>query len=314
MRALLINVLCKSPVGRKTRGLAFTVCLLRAFEDFVRKTLIILMALIVLPLLSFEAKARELRLCFHRWAPYAYDNGSGAEGLAVDLAREAFSRIGDRVTFVQMPVTRCRLSILYGALDGMLFDDGDDQGARAGTDNDAKGLLRAQYSLIKRVLVSVVRRGYPKDHFSGAETFAGASWLKVAGFDYPETAIAKDMHAVEVGENAQGLSMLRLNYVDVVFRDLASLRFGTDAPDVEDGLKILLPAVQITPCYLRLRKGLMAHMLAYDHAVEEMRNEGLIDRLYYKQLGFSEVGFSRFISEKITSSLPPRGVTHPDEG
>jgi ABC-type amino acid transport substrate-binding protein len=268
------------------------------------------MALIVLPLLSFEAKARDLRLCFHRWAPYAYDNGGGAEGLAVDLAREAFSRVGDRVTFVQMPVTRCRLSILYGTLDGMLFDDGD----HAGEDKDAKGLLRAQYGLIKRVLVSVVRRSYPKDRFAGPETFAGANWLKVAGFDYPETAIAKDMHAVEVGENAQGLSMLRLNYVDVVFRDLASLRFGTDAPDVEDGLKILLPAVQITPCFLRLRTGLKAHMLAYDQAVKEMRREGLVDRLYYQQLGFSEVGFSRFISEKITSSLPPRVVMRPDEG
>ncbi|OSQ38416.1 substrate-binding periplasmic protein [Thalassospira mesophila] len=238
-----------------------------------------------------------LRLCFSRWEPYAYDDGAGPTGLAIDIARQAFETSGYRVSFTQMPHSRCHFGIRYGVYDGVLYESLNEK--------TVEPLTASHFGLISRVLVAVVRESYPKTAYHGPSTFEGANWLHVAGDDYPDNIVNNpDMYSVDVGENAHGLLMLRRNYVDVVFRDLASLHFGADAVREPAGLKTLLPAVDIEPFYLRLKTSLSAPLADYDKTINTMIADGTIDRLYYKHLGFNQIAFSRYFSGSSQPVLP----------
>lgn len=246
---------------------------------------------------SPQAAADEIRLCYSRWEPYAYDDGAGATGLAIDIARQAFEITGHSVSFTQMPHSRCHFGIRYGVYDGVLFESLKEV--------TVEPLQASKFGLINRVMVAVVRESYPHTAYEGPSTFEGANWLHVQGDDYPEKIISdSQMYPVDVGENAHGLLMLRKNYVDVVFRDLASLHFGSDAVREPAGLKTLLPAVDIEPFYLRLKTELAPVLADYDGAITEMIANGSIDRLYYKHLGFSQIAFNRYFSGSSQPTLP----------
>ncbi|WP_143182061.1 ABC transporter substrate-binding protein [Thalassospira sp. TSL5-1] len=252
-----------------------------------------------LPLAQSRAGAEAVRLCFTRWEPYAYDNGDGhgPTGLAIDIARRAFELSGREVTFVQMPHSRCHIGIRLGLYDGILFESLKEK--------PVEKLVTSRFALINRVLVAVVRDSYPHTRYRGLDTFEGANWLRIVGDDYPEKIINDpDMYPVDVGENAHGLLMLRRNYVDVVFRDLASLHFGADAVKGATGLKTLLPAVDVEPFYMRLEERLAPVMQAYDDATAKMLSDGSIDRLFYKHLGFSQIAFNHYFSGTDTPVLP----------
>lgn len=243
------------------------------------------------------AAADEIRLCYNRWEPYAYDDGTGASGLAVDVARQAFETSGHQVRFTQMPHARCHFGLRYGAYDGVLFENLKE--------TMIEPMVESKFAVINRVLVAVVRESYPHSAYKGPSTFEGANWLHVQDEDYPAKITSdSQMYPVDVGENAHGLLMLRRNYVDVVFRDLASLHFGADAVRETAGLKTLLPAVEIEPFYLHLKDTLAPVLADYDGAVAEMIANGSLDRLYYKHLGFSQVAFNRYFSGSSLPTLP----------
>ncbi|WP_157831906.1 substrate-binding periplasmic protein [Thalassospira marina] len=244
-----------------------------------------------------HAMADEVRLCFSRWEPYAYDDGNGATGLAIDIAKRAFEISGHDATFTQMPHSRCHFGIRYGIYDGILFE------SRPG--ETVESLSASRFALVNRVLVAVVRESYPQTAYEGLQTFEGANWLHVVDEDYPAKILnSTQMYPVDVGENAHGLLMLRRNYVDVVFRDLASLHFGSDAVHEPAGLKTLLPAVDIEPFYLCMESKFARVTADYDQAITKMLADGSIDRLYYKHLGFSQIAFNRYFSGSSQPTLP----------
>ncbi|MFH1804267.1 MAG: hypothetical protein ABID63_05190 [Pseudomonadota bacterium] len=250
-------------------------------------------ALMLIGLTSLRVQGAELRLCYDRWAPYAYDDGAGATGLAVELTQTALNEAGHHAEFFQMPRARCYFGIRYGIFDGILLDHGDDY--------DALKLLVADRSVISRVLVALVREDF-RDGPATMGMLAGTNWLKVAGHDYPASLTEnQDMTPVDVAENARGLEMLQKRHVDVVFRDLASLHFGRDPMDSPAGIRIVLPAISIDRQFLRLIPSLGGVMVDYNRVMETLYDSGLIDRTYSKHLGFSQIGFQRYISR---SSLP----------
>ena len=237
---------------------------------------------------SVCAQAKEIRICYDKWVPYAYEGRGGAEGLSVDIVRTFMERAGHEVTFVSMPTARCQFSQRYGAVDGILLDDV----AHAKSAN----LKISSDSLASRVTVAVVRSSFLASEYRGPESFEGASWLKVIGDQYPK-AIANnpDMHAVEVGENAKGYEMLRRHHVDVVFADLASMRYDIGAQRDAMQFKVLHPALEIAEFYLSLGAEtadiLGDFNLAMAHGVES----GELDNIYYRYLGFSRNGYARYI-------------------
>ena len=188
---------------------------------------------------SVCAQAKEIRICYDKWVPYAYEGRGGAEGLSVDIVRTFMERAGHEVTFVSMPTARCQFSQRYGAVDGILLDD--------------------------------------------------VAHAKSANADNP------DMHAVEVGENAKGYEMLRRHHVDVVFADLASMRYDIGAQRDAMQFKVLHPALEIAEFYLSLGAEtadiLGDFNLAMAHGVES----GELDNIYYRYLGFSRNGYARYI-------------------
>ncbi|RCK49922.1 hypothetical protein TH25_13030 [Thalassospira profundimaris] len=259
----------------------------------------LVLAIAGLPLARSQAATEAVRLCFTRWEPYAYDDGNdtGPAGLAIDIAKRAFDLAGRAVTFVQMPHSRCHIGIRMGHYDGILFESLKEK--------PVEKLVTSRFALVNRVLVAVVRESYPKAGYDGLSTFQGANWLRVVGDDYPEKIIDDpDMYPVDVGENAHGLLMLRRNYVDVVFRDLASLHFGSDAVKGTPGLKTLLPAVDVEPFYMRLEERLAPVMKGYDDAIAKMLSDGSIDHLFYRHLGFSQIAFNHYFSGDETPVLP----------
>ena len=253
------------------------------------------------PLARSQAQAAtdDVRMCFTRWEPYAYDNddGHGPAGLAIDIAKRAFELSGREVIFVEMPHSRCHFGIRLGIYDGILFESLKEK--------TVEKMVSSRFALVDRVLVAVVRDSYARTRYEGLSTFEGANWLHVVGDDYPAKIINNpDMYPVDVGENAHGLLMLRRNYVDVVFRDLASLHFGTDAVTGGSGLKTLLPAVDVEPFYMRLEERLAPIMADYDDAIAKMLADGTIDRLFYKHLGFGRTAFNHYFSGNDTPISP----------
>ena len=249
------------------------------------------LAVVGLPLARSQAATDAVRLCFTRWKPYAYDsdNGHGPAGLAIDIATRAFELSGRSVTFVEMPHSRCHNGIRQGLYDGILFESLKEK--------PVERLVSSRFALVNRVLVAVVRDSYSHTRYKGMRIFEGANWLHVVGDDYPAKIINDpDMYPVDVGENAHGLLMLRHNYVDVVFRDLASLHFGADAVTSATGLRTLLPAVDVEPVYMRLEERLAPIIDDYDNAIAKMLSDGSIDRLFYKHLGFGRTAFNRYFS------------------
>ncbi|MDP2698642.1 hypothetical protein [Thalassospira sp.] len=256
-------------------------------------------ALMLIGLTSLRVQGAELRLCYDRWAPYAYDDGAGATGLAVELTQMALNEAGHHAEFFQMPRARCYFGIRYGIFDGILLDHGDDY--------DALKLLVADRSVVSRVLVALVREDFRHGASRAMDMFAGANWLKVAGHDYPVSLTEnQDMIPVDVAENAHGIEMLQKRHVDVVFRDLASLHFGRDPMVSPAGIRIVMPAISIDQQFLRLIPSLGGVMTDYNRAMETLSQTGMIDRIYYKHLGFSQIGFQRYISRSstpVTSAL-----------
>ena len=63
-------------------------------------------AILIFCAVSFGAQAKDVRLCYDDWPPYAYDDQGVARGLAVDLATRLLENAGHSVSFVAMPMAR----------------------------------------------------------------------------------------------------------------------------------------------------------------------------------------------------------------
>ncbi|WP_417815195.1 hypothetical protein [Thalassospira alkalitolerans] len=261
----------------------------------------ILTAVLILCAVPLRAQAKDVRLCYDNWSPYAYEDHGVARGLAVDIATEFLSDAGYSVTFVQMPLARCHFSVHYGAMDGVLLDD-----QMASEDGD---LLTSAVSLASRVTVAVVRTSSKLESYQGAHSLDNTNWLKVIGRTYPPEILANEtMHPVRVAEYAKGFEMLKRAYVDVLFTDLAHLRFeNTDQASLSSS-KVLLPAINVSERYLSLRVGLEPIMEDFDREMSRGLLTGVVDEIYHRHLGFSRVGFARYVGMSDVAIANPAGL------
>ncbi|RCK31158.1 hypothetical protein TH9_17755 [Thalassospira xiamenensis] len=247
------------------------------------------------------AQAKDVRLCYDEWTPYAYDDQGVARGLAVDMATRFLEDAGHSVTFVQMPLARCHFSIRYGAVDGLLLDDLSMA--------DQTGLVTSAESLVSRVTVAIVRSSFTVATYDGPESLDNTNWLKVIGQPYPEEILANDtMHPVEVAEYAKGYEMLKRHYVDVLFTDLACLRFsGGDQKSLME-FKVLRPAVETAKRYMSLRPELASVINDFDREMAHGLVNGVVDDIYRRHLGFSRVGFARYVGLSDVPIANPGGL------
>ncbi|WP_404421956.1 substrate-binding periplasmic protein [Thalassospira australica] len=266
----------------------------------MRAVLRVLSAILIFCSVPLVAQAEHVRLCYDDWQPYAYDDQGVARGLAVDIATEFLENAGHSVSFVEMPMARCRFSLRYGAVDGLLLDDL----ARA----DETGLVISAESLVSRVTVAVVNTGFSLATYQGAGSLDNTNWLKVIGQSYPQEILANEtMHPVEVAEYAKGFEMLKRHYVDVLFTDLAYLRFAGGDQSLT-GFKVLRPAVDIAKCYLSLRPDLAPVLHDFDREMARGLLTGVVDDIYHRHLGFGRVGFARYVGLSDIPIANPGGL------
>ncbi|WP_181849984.1 substrate-binding periplasmic protein [Thalassospira xiamenensis] len=258
-------------------------------------------AILIFCAVSFGAQAKDVRLCYDDWPPYAYDDQGVARGLAVDLATEFLENAGHSVSFVAMPMARCRFSLRQGAVDGVLLDDL----AKA----DETGLVISSQSLVSKVTVAVVNSGFCLGTYQGVRSLDNTNWLKVIGQSYPAEILANEtMHPVEVAEYAKGFEMLKRHHVDVLFSDLAFLRFAGGDQKSLTGFKVLLPAVEIEERYLSLRSDLAPVLNDFDREMARGLLTGVVDGIYHRHLGFSRVGFARYVGLSDVPIANPGGL------
>ena len=267
----------------------------------MRAALWILSALMIFCAVPLRAQAKDLRLCYDDWPPYAYDDQGVARGLAVDMATEFLENAGYSVSFVEMPLARCRFSLRYGAVDGLLLDDLFKA--------DETGLVISAESLVSQVTVAVVRSSFSLATYQGPDSLDNTNWLKVIGQPYPDEILANDtMHPVEVAEYAKGYEMLKRHYVDVLFTDLACLRFaGGDQKNLME-FKVLRPAVDIAKRYLSLRPDLAPVLHDFDREMARGLLTGVVDDIYHRHLGFGRVGFARYVGLSDVPIANPGGL------
>lgn len=69
----------------------------------------------------------ELSICFEEWRPYAYKNASKvATGDVIKQLKTHAKTLNIKLTFQELPYTRCIYSVKKGVIDIALFTDGSD--------------------------------------------------------------------------------------------------------------------------------------------------------------------------------------------
>lgn len=218
-----------------------------------------------------------VRFCFNIWPPYAQRDGSGFDGISIDLLTEASRRAGLTAAFEELPWNRCLEMVRQGEIDAVV-DAMDREEFLQGP---------SSYSVYSNTIW--VRDDSDVTALS-FDALASRTVGLVHGYQYPEDLLREltdaGMNNEYSVDDAANMRMLAAGRVDAIVADLVStLSFARD-----HGLAIrpLVPDHSADRLYPSFNPDRTDLQKAVDAALAEMIDDGTVDQVYRDYLG---IGF-----------------------
>ena len=223
-----------------------------------------------------KAASETVSFCFNDWPPYSVMKDGNAEGISVDILREAADRAGLAATFYELPWKRCLQMVKSGQVDAVMDAAHRDEYVQG----DASSTVYTN--------TFWVRTDDPLEAFDTAD-LPGRSVGLVDGYQYgkeldeilAQPEIVKE-YSKDDSTNIRKLSFKR---VDIIIGDFASTQYFA----AENGLSLraLLPSYSFDHLYPSFNKDKAAIQSRVNEALKSMIADGAVDNIYMKTLGVS---------------------------
>ncbi|HDZ8914367.1 substrate-binding periplasmic protein [Aeromonas hydrophila] len=229
------------------------------------------MHLLIALLLAVQS-GPHLKVCGVDWPPFSYaEQGNLMEGISVEIHQEVAHRLGMKLTLIELPWGRCEQYVNTELADGIL-----DNAPLPGCHHS--DLATAFYPL-----AAYVRSDSPLQIFSW-EMAKGLKVGMVRGYDYTEKIRSfTGWEPIKAHSDKQLLLMLEKSRVDMIVLDYFSAPILSKEQDVK--IRALTPFMDSTPLYLCFGKHKADLLPAYNKALQQMLDEGVLDRIYLRYLG-----------------------------
>lgn len=223
-------------------------------------------------LLLAAQSGTNLKVCGVDWPPFSYaEQGNLKEGISVEIHQEVARRLGMNLTLLELPWGRCEQYVSTQLADGIL-------------DNaPLPGCYHSDLATAFYPLAAYVRTDSPLQNFSW-EMAKGLKVGMVRGYDY--TAKIRNFtgwEPIKVHSDKQLLLMLEKSRVDMIILDYFSAPILSREQDVR--IRALTPFIDSTPLYLCFGKQKANLLPAYNKALQQLQDEGILDRIYLRYLG-----------------------------
>ncbi|EKB26381.1 substrate-binding periplasmic protein [Aeromonas dhakensis] len=228
--------------------------------------------LLLIALLLAAQSGGQLKVCGVDWPPFSYaEQGKLMEGISVEIHQEVAHRLGMQLTLLELPWGRCEQYVNTELADGIL-------------DNaPLPGCYHSDLATAFYPLAAYVRSDSPLQTFSW-EMAKGLKVGMVRGYDYTD----RIKHftgwvPIKAHSDKQLLLMLEKSRVDLIVLDYFSAPILSREQDVK--IRALTPFLDSTPLYLCFGKQKADLLPAYNKALQQMLDEGVLDRIYLRYLG-----------------------------
>jgi len=223
-----------------------------------------------------NAEPENVDFCFNDWPPYSVMKDGTADGITVDILREAARRVGLAATFRELPWKRCLQMVEAGRVDAVMDAARRDEYVQG----DASSTVYTN--------TFWVRADDPLQAFDTAD-LPGRSVGLVNGYQYgkeldeilAQPEIVKE-YSKDDSTNIRKLSFKR---VDIIIGDFASTRYFAEMNGLS--LRALLPSHSIDRLYPSFNKDKAGLQSRINTALNAMIADGTIDTIYMKKLGIS---------------------------
>ena len=234
-----------------------------------------------------------LRVCFEQWVPYMTldesvekgESRSSVNGPAIEAVKAAGHVVGRELVFSAVPFARCVRDVSLGRFDMMLT-----VGMGVG------GLISSDIPLAFWSIGAVVAKDDSISHFQDMSQFNGRRVLLTHPFEYPDTIMDSQMkwESLEwiklnsgggIQEYSRPLRMIETDRADVFFDDSFWAQRVIDESDTE--VRLLYPPVHTEPTYIGFAHDSGELKQAFDRALSEVADSGLLDQIYEDGMGMT---------------------------
>lgn len=227
---------------------------------------------------SLSLAAAEYHLVTLEYPPFEYQEGGEVRGIAVDLVREAFSRMGDTVSIKVLPWPRVLWMVENGAADGFFTTYRVPERERW-ADYSREELVPQVTSLFALKAATVPYHGNLAE-LSGRSVGVVMKVSYGAKFDQAvqDKVLPRVMESVDGETNFRQLFAGR---VDLIASNRDGARFILRRMGKEAEVRELKPPLENVPSYIAFskRKRLRALRDRFDHVLREMKGDGTWARL-----------------------------------
>lgn len=241
---------------------------------------LLLIALIISP--AHSSGAKPLSGCFVRWVPYTNMINDRAEGISVDLLREAAKRANYDLNLRELPWKRCLVLVQRAEID-FAFDA-----------VDRPGFIHGKHPNALYIQAFWMRKS---DDFGPYEYIGKLTDKRLGlfqGFQYSDEILNAGFGVVEwVQTESIAAEMLSRGRLDLVFADAVVMQNIIQRDN--HSLKPMLPVFNVQALYPTFNVSKVAKRDAIDVALGEMHKDGTVDKIYIKHTGatfseFAEMG------------------------
>jgi len=237
---------------------------------------------VVLLLLSMgAAHAGTVSFCFSDWPPYSMMKDGEAQGVSIEILKQAAQRADLKPSFQELPWNRCLQMVKAGEIDAVI--------------DAAKRKEYLQGDITHSVYTNTfwVRADDPVKEID-IEHFNGRSIGLVAGYKYAEPldsiladARLKKEYSKDDTTNIRKLSFGR---IDVIIGDYVGTRSFADKNGLS--LRPILPSYSVDRLYpsFNLQKSDVHERL--NEGLRAITKEGIVDAIYKRALGITFTALS----------------------
>jgi polar amino acid transport system substrate-binding protein len=224
---------------------------------------------------SALAEPPTITLATLNWEPYVSEEIANG-GFTTEIVRQAFQRAGYRIEITYMPWARVLSEVKNGVFDAMY----------PAYYSESRGRVYALSESIADGPLVLCKRSDRPMQYRSLEDLKPYSIGVVRG--YVNTAEFDDAHYLDkriVNSDKQNLLKVLTGRIDLAIIDMFTAQqiIETSIPQAKGKLDFLKPPLEIKPLYVgfsKKRGGYREHLNAFNRALNEMKNEGIIQKIY----------------------------------